>query len=99
MPFRKGTGLCSPNCIRGEDWVFMQNWCHDRAMMPSWIVFNDWSSWEGTRYIIDKAPTTEQLSNMYGNLCGLSTVWGSNFTFEDQVTTYEGAESILRNGL
>lgn len=99
MPFRKGTGLCSPNCIRGEDWVFMDNWCYDRAQFPSWIIFNDWSSWDGTKDVIRKAPNSEQLSNMYGNLCGLCAVWGSNYAIEDQAVSYYEAESVVRNGL
>ena len=41
MPFRNGTGLASPNCIRGEDWIFMQNWCYDRSMFPVWYMFPD----------------------------------------------------------
>ena len=30
LPFRNGTGLCSPNCLRGEDWVYMAEWAGDR---------------------------------------------------------------------
>ena len=30
MPFRSGSELCSPNCLRGEDWVYMAEWASDR---------------------------------------------------------------------
>ena len=77
LPFRNGTGLCSPNCLRGEDWVFMTNWSYDRQKWPSWYVFSDWNFW--VRDVQEKGPKLEQLSDMYTNLSGLSVVYGSDF--------------------
>lgn len=101
LPFRNGTGLASPNCIRGEDWVFMDNWSSDRQRWVSTYVFNDWYFW--TRDVIAKGPTLEQLSNMYTNLSGLSVVYGSDFQFSDQIVpnndSYRAAERILSSSL
>jgi len=35
LPFRSGNGLCSPNCIRGEDWAFLYSIGSDLSWLPS----------------------------------------------------------------
>lgn len=96
MPFRHGTGLASPNCIRGEDWIFMHNWVVDRNKFPVWYMFPDFYGWQGVIY---KQPRLEQLSAMYSNLSSLADVWGTSFSFSNQQCSYDAAESILKSGL
>lgn len=42
LPFRKGTGRCSPNCIRGEDWAFLYSLAVDMSYLPTTYVWSDY---------------------------------------------------------
>ena len=98
MPFRSGTGLCSPNCLRGEDWVFMAEWANDRRNLMSWAI-PDWGYIPWPSNVIERQPKLSQLSNMYENLTNLKNAYGTDFSVEDQQVQYNDVETILVNGL
>lgn len=48
LPFRSGTGLCSPNCIRGEDWAFLYSLAVDMSYLATTWVWPDYSASTGS---------------------------------------------------
>ena len=57
MPFRDGTGLCSPNCLRGEDWVYMGEWAVDRYQFPNGQAIEPAMHLIGYSDVISKGPS------------------------------------------
>ncbi len=61
LPFRSGTGLCSPYCLRGEDWVFMAEWAGDRYNLPNIQVLDPVQNLQGPYSVMANGPERQQL--------------------------------------
>ena len=99
MPFRKGAGLASPNCPRGEDWVFMAEWASTRFQIPDPAAFEPAKYLFGPYDVLYDYPSRSQLTNMYHNLDALKTVWGSDFSLSDQQVSYDDVDDVLLGSL
>ena len=95
MPFRGGTGLCSPNCLRGEDWVYMGEWASDRYKFPNSNAIEPAMYLTGYSGVVSTSPSREQLTGMYHNLTELKTVYGQDFNLEDQEVQYSDIPDVL----
>jgi len=107
MPFRDDTavsGLISDKCLRGEDWVFLDNWQDDRR----WIYHHGFTNLFGdvpelSGELQTKGPSRGQLTAFAGNMSALCSVWRSDFQWtggdrELHVSSYLDAWEELSAG-